>query len=364
MTLPLLVDAHEDLAYNILSFGRDYSRPAAETRRLEKDNDALAVKVTGETLLGWPDYQQGRVAIIFGTLFATPARSRLGEWDIQSYTTSEEAHSVYWMQLDVYHELVDRYPDKFHLVGTVNDLHETLWEWNRGKDPSSVGLVPLMEGAEGVREPKELEDWWGRGLRIIGLAWGGTRFCGGTRQPGPLTDEGKVLLDGMGEFPFTLDISHMDGLAALQALDRYQGPVIASHSNPAALLPGYTGNRHLTNDVIHSLVEHGGVMGIIPYCNFLQTDWKADAQHTRLPLERVVEHIDYVCQLIGNAQHVGIGTDFDGGFGLASVPLEVNTIADLQKLPPILSAHGYSLNDIDLIMGGNWLNHLEKYLPQ
>ncbi|MEJ2266704.1 MAG: hypothetical protein P8X95_24935 [Anaerolineales bacterium] len=99
----LLVDAHEDLAWNILTFERDYTLAAAETRRRELGSEAP--RHNGDTLLGWPDYQRGKVAIVFATLFAAPARRRLGEWDSQSYTNTQSAYAAYSRQLDVYHRL-------------------------------------------------------------------------------------------------------------------------------------------------------------------------------------------------------------------------------------------------------------------
>ena len=82
-----------------------------------------------------------------------------------------------------------------------------------------------------------------------------------------------------------------------------------------------------------------------------------------IPLELVVDHIDYVCQLAGDASHVGIGTDFDGGFGLQSVPEEIDTITDLQKLEPLLDEKGYTESDIAAILGTNWLSLLKRILP-
>jgi membrane dipeptidase len=365
MTQPLLVDSHEDLAYNILGFGRDYTRSAAETRRREKETGSDAPKHNGETLLGWPDYQNGRVAVIFGTLFVTPVRALQGEWERQSYANSDEAHRLYRLQLDVYHELTDRHPDKFRLVGSRADLAAVLAGWE-GPDagPRPVGLVPLMEGAEGVRAPSELGEWWERGVRVVGPAWGGTRFCGGTREPGPLTDEGRALLDEMSAIGFTLDVSHMDEQAARQALDLYPGPVIASHANAAAIIPGgYTGNRHLPDDVIRALIERDGVIGVIPYCRFLDHGWKTGDSRAPITLATLAAHVDHICQMAGNARHVGLGSDFDGGFGLASVPADVDTIADLQKLGPILAAKGYNDADAAAVLGGNWLRHLKAHLP-
>jgi membrane dipeptidase len=363
MNDPLLVDAHQDLAWNMLTFGRDYTFSAAETRKRELN--AIAPKVNGDTLLGWQDYQRGRVAVVFSTLFATPIRHKLGEWDQQCYASDEEAHMIYSRQLDIYDRLVNENPAKFQKIVTQPDLQSNLAHWQRtDTDEHPVGLVVLMEGAEGVREPAELEDWYRRGVHIIGPAWSGTRFCGGTGDPGPLTKEGFILLERMAEFHFTLDLSHMDEKAALQALDTYPGPIIASHANAQALLKETDSNRHLTDQVIQSLLERGGTIGIVPANGFLRPGWKEAGGRVSVTLDHVVAQMDYVCQMAGNALHVGIGSDFDGGFGLQSVPTEINTIADLRKIISILSKEGYTEADISAILGGNWLIYLQNTLPE
>jgi membrane dipeptidase len=365
MPAPLIVDAHEDIAYNILSFGRDYTRPAAETRKLERKSAPETIKHAGETLLGWPEYQLGRVAVVFGTLFATPERRKEGDWDRQSYADIQQAHRIYRTQLDEYHRLTDEHPDRFRLIGTRADLKSILSHWANATQPTHpVGLVPLMEGAEGVRTPSELEEWWEAGLRTIGLAWAGTRFCGGTRDPGPLTDDGRALLKAMADIGFTLDLSHMDPQSAREALDLYPGPIIASHANAAALLKGYTGNRLLPEDVIKGLLDRDGIIGVIPFCVFLENGWKRSDRRDHITLETLVAHVDHICQMAGDARHVGLGSDFDGGFGVDSVPSGIDTIADLQKLSPLLTAKGYNDDEVAAILGGNWLRHLQTHLPE
>ncbi|MBI4733198.1 MAG: membrane dipeptidase [Chloroflexi bacterium] len=363
MPLPLIVDAHQDIAWNIQAFGRDYTRPAAETRRLETEANSPAIEHEGHTLLGWPEYQQGRVAIIFSTLFVTSGKARY-DWETIFYTNFDEAHRLYREQLDVYHELTDRHPDYFQRIGSRADLEAVLAHWaDASAETHPIGLVPLMEGAEGVRSPAELELWWQAGVRIIGLAWAGTRYCGGTREPGPLTDEGRVLIKVMAAIGFTLDISHMDELSARQSLDLYPGPVIASHANAAAIIPEYTGNRHLSDDVIKALIGRDGVMGLVPSGKFLNYAWQRGGQRDSVSLEMAAAHVDHICQLAGNTRHVGFGSDFDGGFGVEAVPGEVDTVADLQKLGPILAAKGYKDEEIAAIFGGNWIRHLQTHLP-
>jgi membrane dipeptidase len=358
----IIVDAHQDLAWNIITFGRDYSLSAAETRLREEDT--LIPERNGYSLLGWPDYQEGRVAIIFSTLFAAPFRAKLGDWETQNYKNMDEAYLIYSQQLDIYYDLVDRHPEKFCLVLSEKNLQSLLLKWEKDdliKKP--VGLVPLMENAEAVRHPSELEIWWKRGVRIIGPAWTGTRFCGGTGEPGPLTKEGYDLLEGMADYGFTLDISHMDEEAVLQALDDYPGKIIASHANVKALMKGVESNRFLTNRVIQGLLDRDGIVGIVPYNRFLVDDWVPRDGRDRVSLKLVANHIDHICQIAGNTRHVGIGSDFDGGFGLQKTPVEIDTIADLHKLIPYLSEKGYTEKDIWAIMGQNWIRFLSESLP-
>jgi len=363
MKKPLIVDAHEDLAWNILAFGRDYTLPVAETR--QREQGGLAPLQNGDTLLGWPEYQRGRVAVVCSTLFNAPLRRRLGDWDTQCYATFDEAHTLYRAQLDAYHRLAGEHPDMFRLVHTRSDLQAVLEHWQRmDTDEHPVGLVVLMENAEGVRQPAELEEWWVGGVRIIGPAWAGTRYCGGTSEPGPLTPDGHALLKRMAEFGFVLDLSHMDAQAALQALDSYPRQVVVSHGNALALLPGSESNRHLPDEVLRGLIARDGVVGVVPANGFLLVDWKNRGGRQAVSIDRLVAQIDYICQMAGDSRHVGLGSDFDGGFGLQSVPVEIDTIADLQIIAPRLAQKGYTESDIAAIMGQNWLDMLRNNLPE
>ena len=204
----LLVDAHQDLAWNILTFGRDYTLSAADTRQHEQG--ALVPVQNGDTLLGWPEYQKGQVALIFATLFATPVRLSFGDWDTQTYADPDQAHVRYSAQLDAYYRLVEENPDKFQLVGSQVDLETVLAPWKREDvETPPVGLVPLMEGAEAVRHPVELEMWWGRGVRIIGPAWAGTRFCAHEPRPPVISSASRSV------FWFEVKASSSDHSTAL-----------------------------------------------------------------------------------------------------------------------------------------------------
>ncbi len=364
-----MIDAHQDLAYNVRNFGRNYFRAAAETRQIERQTRSNAPVHNGNTLLGWPDFQEARTAVIFATLFAAPARHRAGDWEIIFYRDYGTAHRLYMDQVDVYHRWVDDHPDKFRLIRKKSDLDQTIKPWlnaSKGDEVTvnPVGLVILMEGAEGVRQVEELETWWERGVRIIGPAWAGTRYCGGTREPGPLTRDGHALLETMADFGFTLDLSHMDEQAALEALDVYPGPIIATHANALSLLRSSESNRHLSDRIIQGILERDGVIGVVPFNTFLKVGWKLGDPRSAVTLTNLVAHIDHICQIAGDASHAGIGSDFDGGFGVESTPAGIDTITDLHNLAPLLKERGYSESDIQGIMGANWQRLLQHALPE
>ncbi len=359
-----IIDAHEDLAWNILTFGRDYTQDAHAIRARERETQSLAPHVNGDTLLGWPQYVQGGVVAVFATLFAAPVRRKGGAWDRLVYATPEEARRLYDAQWQAYRRLVEEHPDRFRLL-TTRSAWEVHWQQvtRRLGESHPVGLVLLMENAEAIETPDHLAEWYRRGLRILGPAWAGTRFCGGTGEPGPMTDEGRRLLREMAPWNLGLDISHMDEPAALEALDTYPGPVLASHANPGGLLKD-EGNRHLSDSVLRRLFERDGVVGIVPYNRFLVAGWRPSDGKDAVSLQRVAEMIDYVCQMAGNARHVGIGSDFDGGFGQQHVPAEVDTIADLQRLAPLLRDRGYTEDDLKAIFADNWKRLLLQILPE
>ena len=363
--MPLIIDSHQDIAWNMLTYGRDYTRPVDETRRLEAGGPTP--ERNGDCTVGWPEYQRGQVAAVFATLFAAPARKKeVG--DVLVYADGQTARRLYRGQIDVYRKLADSHPDKFRLIASAKELDSVVEHWSRPVQDGEghpVGMIYLMEGADGIRSPDELAEWYDLGLRIIGLAWAGTRYSGGTDEPGPLTVEGRRLISAMMDYNFILDLSHMDEAAARESLDRYEGPVIATHSNCAALMRGSESNRHLPDDVIRGLIERDGVIGSIPLNSFLKVGWlrQSGSRKEEVALDTFIAHIDHTCQLAGNAQHAGIGSDFDGGFGVQSIPRELDTIADLQMVAAKLLERGYGEADVANILGGNWLRFLRKHLP-
>ncbi len=368
-----LIDAHEDMAFNMVGFQRDYSLSAESIRRKEENTD-IPLRAGGETLLGYADYQRGRVALVFATLFCSPNKYKkmstsLDDPAIVSYSTPAEGEACVYREMDAYRRLAEAHPEKFALITNRRAFRDLLKPWKMitpesNTIPSRMGLVMSIEGAEWLPEVNDVEKWWQEGVRLIGPVWGGGRFCGGTREPGAFTGEGYKLLQAMDACGFGLDVAHMTDKSVLQALDSYSGTVICSHGNLRRLIKDVQGERHLTDEAVRKLAERGGVIGLIPYNRFLDAGWKDTDPRSNIRLEKLVLHIDAICQLTGSADHVAFGTDFDGGIGWPAIPLELNTIGDMPLLEERILERGYTQEDVAGIFHGNWERILERILPQ
>ncbi len=352
-----IVDAHQDIAFNWLAAGRDWRQGALDNRRAEaaQGNKSRA----GLASIGLPESLDGSVAVICATLFTAPRSRHASAWDSLSYSDPQEAYALASKQLDYYERLADEH-DQIALVLERAQLDAVLATWEEGRPEAErqVGLVLLMENADPIIEPEQFEEWYARGVRIVGPAWTASRYCGGTGQPGPLTDEGRELLEIMAEYSALLDLSHMAEEACREALDRYEGPVFASHSNPRRFCDT---DRHLEDDMLRQLAERDGVSGAVLFNGFLSNHWSGPQ---RLTLDVVLQVIDHVCQLTGSAAHVGIGSDLDGGFGAESAPAGIDTVADLNIIAGGLAERGYQPDEIAAIMGGNMLRMLKATLPE
>ena len=355
----IIVDAHLDIAYNHVVHQRDFRQPALKTRQME-DNRPERLKDRGLATVGLPDVLLGRIGVAFGTLFAEPANSPYLQTGQISYQNAAQAYQIAMTQLDYYHRLAD-HDNRIILIKTQADLKRVLASWTEDKQVGEhkLGLMISMEGSDPVIEPKQVEEWYERGVRAIGLAWINTRYAGGTGFPGPLTRLGYELLGTMGDLKMILDLSHIAEKAYYEAIDEYVGPIIASHSNPRRF---YESDRNLSDDMIRRLAERDGVIGAVMLNKFINGSWQRTDPRDKVRIEHLVDIIDYVCQLVGDAKHVGIGSDMDGGFGAESIPYPMNTITDEWMLKDLL-AKRYDADDVQAILGGNFLRILEQSLP-
>ena len=121
--------------------------------------------------------------------------------------------------------------------------------------------------------------------------------------------------------------------------------------------------EQFSDEQILRLIERGAVIGGALDAWMLVPNWqrgKTTPESSGVKLKHVIDHMDHICQLAGNARHIGIGTDLDGGYGREQSPGDLDTIADLQRLPALLSARGYSEDDIAGVMHGNFLRFLRE----
>ncbi|TFH20808.1 MAG: peptidase M19, partial [Bacteroidia bacterium] len=123
-------------------------------------------------------------------------------------------------------------------------------------------------------------------------------------------------------------------------------------------------NRQFSDEMILELIQRKAVIGIALDAWMMVPDWirgKSDPVARNITLNIMVDNIDHVCQLAGDSQHVGIGSDLDGGYGTEQCPHDLDTIADLQKLPGLLKDRGYQEEDVLNILHGNFIRYLRNY---
>ena len=344
-----IVDAHEDIAFNSEVLGRDFLL-SAYTKR---EQETSAPSPWGIPTVGFPEMEAANVRVVFASIWAAACHNPTGIPVKPCYETPEEACEQGQMQLSYYENLTNN--PRISLVRTKHALEDA----TEGR--YHLSLVISMEGADPIISPKHLHAWVERGLRVVGLAHGKTRYSGGTGQPGPLTELGRELLSAMEHEPVILDTSHMAEDSFFEALDLFEGPVIATHSNCRTLIPT---DRHLSDEMIRAVVKREGVIGIVLYNKFLSADWdKTGRVKQHVTLAHFVKQVQHVRDVAGKTSTIGVGSDLDGGFGSESTPAEVDTIADLPKIADALLEAGFSEKEISGIMGENWLRLLKNSLP-
>ncbi len=350
-SLPM-VDSHLDLAENVTLFRRDLTLNVAEIRSIEK-------RTSRQATVSLPELERGSIAVAIATVTSGFLAADVGEhFEPRSalYRTAQEAEAQALTQIALYERWEKQ--GRVRLLRSVTDLDHHLQLWQHDRKP---GLVLLMEGADPIIHISDLPRWWQRGLRMVGLTFGDTRYGKGvgggssTFKKGGLTPEGLDLLGGMAELGFIWDISHLTEEGVWQGLNLYFPRVCASHANARALTPT---DRHLSDAVIGALAERGGVIGLVLYNGFLEPRWKLDRSMTVTLKEHLRRQAEYMAGICG-WEHLGIGSDLDGGFGLEESPAEINSIADLHKAGLALPAETR-----DAVLSTNWLNFLRASLPQ
>jgi membrane dipeptidase len=347
----LLFDAHLDLAMNALEWDRNLDLDVHEIRRREATMDG---KGRGMGTVSLPEMRKAELVVSLATVIARTGRS--GN-PLPGSACQEISYAKAQGQLAYYRVLEAQ--TKVRMLDDWPSLARHVQAWRQHGAEEPLGLILSMEGADPIVWPGQVASWWEDGLRVVGLAhYGLSAYAYGTSTEGGLTELGKDLLREMEAVGMIQDLTHLAESAFWQAMDMFGGPVLASHNNCRALVPG---DRQFSDEQVQAIADRGGVIGVAFDAWMLYPGWiKGQTSNTVVSLEAVADQIDHICQVCGNARHVGMGSDLDGGYGTEQCPYDLDTIADLQTIPTLLRQRGYGTHDIEAIMHGNWLRFFQE----
>ncbi len=350
------IDAHLDLSMNALEWNRDLTRPVSEINAREKG--LMDKPDRGNATVSLPALREGNIGLVVATQIG---RYVAPNNPLPGWHSPEQAWAQTQGQLAWYQAMVEK--GEMTQIRNLGDLDLHVELWNDGKEVSEkpVGFILSLEGADSIVNLDYLEKAYESGLRALGPAhYGPGRYAFGTDASSPLSPHGKELVKKMDELGIILDATHLCDLAFWDALEIYQGPVWASHNNVRALVDH---NRQFSDEMIKALVDRGAVIGGAFDAWMLSPGWirgESSPRERNVTIATVLDHLDHICQIAGNADHIGIGSDLDGAFGTEQSPYDLETIADLQKIPDLLRQRGYSESDVNKVMHGNWLNFLKR----
>jgi len=357
---------------NALEWNRDLTRPLREIRDREAGMTDRPDRGRGTVCL--PELRRGNIGLVVATQIARYAKPThpLAGWhsprqawamtqgQLAWYRAMEEAGELVQIKdaagLEKHLELwqAEGAPVSKPAAGELEARVES-----KTGVPKPIGYILSLEGADSIVTLGHLERSHEQGLRAVGPAhYGPGTYAFGTDSVGTIGAKGRELLKEMDRLRLILDATHLCDQSFREALDCFGGPVWASHSNCRVLTPH---NRQFSDEQIKELIGRGAVIGAPLDAWMMIPNWvrgQTTPEATGLKLDKMVEHIDHICQLAGNARHSGIGTDLDGGFGREQSPMDLDTIADLQRLPDMFRTKGYKAGEIEGILHGNFLRFL------
>lgn len=351
---PLIFDAHLDLSMNAMEWNRDLRLSVAQIREMEVGMTDFPDRHKGT--VAFPELREGNIGIVVATQIARHVKpgSAIPGWNSQEQAWAQTQGQLAWY----------RSMEKQGLMRQITDtitLEEHLTSWNTDPNYQSIGYILSLEGADSIINMEYLDQAYESGLRAIGPAhYGPGVYAFGTDSTGGLGKKGKELIKKMDSLNIILDVTHLCDISFWEALDIFQGPIWASHNNCRALV---NHNRQFSDEQIKVIIERGGVIGAAFDAWMLYTGWvrgETTPESAKVTLETVADHIDHICQIAGNANHAGLGTDLDGAFGKEQSPNDLETIADLQRFDSLLKKRGYTESEITNILSKNWIDHLRK----
>ena len=350
-----IFDAHLDLAMNALEWNRDLTWTVEDIRRSETGMTDKPDRAKNTVSLD--AMRKGNIGLCVATQIARYVKrgSSLPGWNSPQQAWAQTQGQLAWYKtMEEIGEMVQ--------IKDLNQLnaHMDLWERDDVKN-KPIGYILSLEGADSIITINHLERSYDQGLRAIGPAhYGPGTYAHGTDSVGGIGYKGKELLKKIEELNIILDATHLCDVSFWETMDVYDGPVWASHNNCRKLVDH---NRQFSDEQIKELINRKAIIGVALDAWMMVPNWvrgKSTPESMGVTLEQMIDNIDHICQLTGNSLHVGIGTDLDGAFGKEQCPSDLDTIADLQKVPKMLSKRGYSQDDIKNIMSKNFIGFLRR----
>lgn len=340
---------------NAMEWNRDLRLPVSAIREREAHLNDKPDR--GKNTVSLQAMRAGNIGLCMATQIARYVKESnpLPGWHSPEQAWAQTQGQLSWYRaMESHGEMVQ--------ISSLDQLEDHLALWRAPLDSTRpIGYILTLEGADSIINFDYLEKAYQQGLRAIGPAhYGPGTYAQGTNASGGIGEKGRALLKEMERLNIILDVTHLCDESFWEALDHFNGPVWASHNNCRSLVQH---NRQFSDDQIKALIKRDAVIGIALDAWMLVPGWN---KGTSLPeemgatLSSALDHMDHICQLAGNALHVGVGTDLDGGFGREQSPADLDTIADLQKFIPLLEERGYSHTDIENFMHGNFLRFLRK----
>jgi len=351
-----IIDAHLDLAMNAMEWNRDLRLPVPHI--CESEEGMTDKPGRAKATVSLPELRKGNIGLVVATQIAryVDEKNPLPGW-----LSPQQAWAQTQGQLAWYKAMEEEGEMK-----QITDLpslenHLKLWTDDDDNLNKPIGYILSLEGADSLITIDHLYKSYASGLRAVGPAhYGPGRYAQGTDARGLMGEDGRRLLQAMEELNIILDATHLCDESFWEAMDNFNGAVWASHNNVRALV---NHNRQLSDEQLKELINRKAVIGVALDAWMMVTGWvrgKTTPAEMNCSLETIIDHIDHICQLAGNSLHVGIGSDLDGAFGREQAPYDLETIADLQKLIPLLEKRGYKNEDISNLMHGNWIRFLRN----
>jgi len=354
--MKFIFDCHLDLSMNATEWNRDLTLPIEKIRELEKD--LFDKPDRGNATVCLPELIKGNIGLCVATLISRYVKPNN---PLPGWNSPEQAWAHAQGQLAWYRTMEDR--EEMIQITDKNSLIKHLEKWNNNSIKKRIGYILSLEGADSIINIDYLYNLYDQGLRAIGPAhYGPGTYAFGTGSIGGIGEKGKELLKEIEKLNLILDVTHLCDQSFWETLDNYNGNLWASHSNTRAVVPD---ERQFSDDQIKELIKRGAVIGMAFDAWMMIPNWErgiSNPEQKELLIENIVDHIDHICQLTGSSNHVGLGSDLDGGFGKEQCPSDLGTIADLQKLDGILKKRGYNDDDINKIFNKNFIDFLKRIL--